>query len=458
MKKISICLLSLVVCLGIAAPVTKILADNVPVISGISGPASLNVGATGTWTISASDPANGSLSYNVDWGDQINTSPPPNPQSASAWQQSTSFTHVYNTNGIYTVTFNVSNASGATAKTTISVNVSSTYIQVTSPTGGDLWVQDSTQTIKWSAPASVSNVNISITGQYVCPLELRQNCPSVHLLPISIASNVPNSGYYVWTIPTTFSGQYYISVADAGGSSLAGESMWFSIIAVPSPHPAGTNILSNGTVYFIAPPPPAGGGVQLLCGQPSQPACPPQPQPTLIAYPSAAVFTSYGFNSWANVAPATSEDMKLSINGLMPYADGNLVNDQGTIYVISNGIKHGIASASVFLFLGYNWGSVVSGGTSFMQSGPVISSVSAHMPGTLINQNGTVYYISAYGKEGFPSMAVFNSWGFNLKNVVTANTSDLALPINSYSSIISVWIMGKLSPAVYPPVLYPLPS
>ncbi len=41
-----------------------------PVISGVSGPTTLRVGETGTWTVQASDPENGTLSYSVIWGDE----------------------------------------------------------------------------------------------------------------------------------------------------------------------------------------------------------------------------------------------------------------------------------------------------------------------------------------------------------------------------------------------------
>ena len=85
-----------------------------------------------------------------------------------------------------------------------------------------------------------------------------------------------------------------------------------------------------------------------------------------------------------------------------------------------------------------------------ISNGQVISSVAAHLPGTLINQNGTIYYVSQHGKMGFTSMAVFNSWGFDLKNVVEANSGDLALPINEFGANVSTWYMGALTPAVGP--------
>ncbi|MDE1975418.1 MAG: hypothetical protein KGI49_02835, partial [Patescibacteria group bacterium] len=48
---------------------TSAVGNLPPVISGISSPTVLQVGQTGTWSVNASDPQNGTLSYSVDWGD-----------------------------------------------------------------------------------------------------------------------------------------------------------------------------------------------------------------------------------------------------------------------------------------------------------------------------------------------------------------------------------------------------
>jgi len=212
-------------------------------------------------------------------------------------------------------------------------------------------------------------------------------------------------------------------------------------------HPPGTNINSNGTVYYIQPP--------LIGG--AMPIDPPKP--TLRPYFSAPVFLSYGFNSWNSIVPASSDDLSLEKNAWpMSYADGSLVNDKGTVYIISTGFKYPITSAAVFLGLGYRWENVINGDVSFMAEDKsndtplqVISEVRAHMPGTLINQNGTIYFItSLHSKMGFPSMEVFNSWGFRLGQVVPSNDQDKTVPDNQYSPIVVPWIPGKLSPDVGP--------
>src|SRR3989344_217809 len=68
-----------------------------PVVSGVSGPTSLKSGETGTWTVKAYDPENGSLSYSVLWGDEAVVTPYAGvaPKEMSV-QNTATFTHVYN--------------------------------------------------------------------------------------------------------------------------------------------------------------------------------------------------------------------------------------------------------------------------------------------------------------------------------------------------------------------------
>lgn len=315
-------------------------------------------------------------------------------------------------------------------------------IQILAPTSGQQWSVGTSQIIKWSAPSSVTNVNINITSYFACMFTTPRCEIATMLIPIT--TNLPNNGSYTWNIAPNFSaGSYIINITDSGNSNSLANSGVFNITGsadLGSNHPAGSNVSSNGTVYYIQPP-FIGGAMPIN-----------PPQPTLTAYPSSAVFLSYGFNSWNNVIPASGNDLALSKNSyFMPFADGSLINDNGTVYVISNGSRNGVSSAAVFTGLGYKWSNLISGDTSFMPNGKTISSIDAHLPGTLVNQNGTIYYISGFGKMGFPSISVFNSWGFNLKNVVLANNGDGTILTNRYSQIVSTWTLGQLSPAVGPP-------
>ncbi|MBI5456709.1 peptidoglycan-binding protein [Candidatus Kaiserbacteria bacterium] len=94
-----------------------------PTISGFSGPTTLRVNEAGTWTINASDPENGQLSYQVWWGDE-GYAPMANMASyAREFTQTTTFTHAYVNSGTYTVSIIVRDSSGQEAKTSATVNV-----------------------------------------------------------------------------------------------------------------------------------------------------------------------------------------------------------------------------------------------------------------------------------------------------------------------------------------------
>src|SRR5579884_2362210 len=94
------------------------------------------------------------------------------------------------------------------------------------------------------------------------------------------------------------------------GSTIAmvlGSFASLTLVANAAVHAVGSNVLSNGTVYFIN-----GSG---------------QKQP----YTSAGAFLSYGFNSWSNVVAASPEDLALPTGPFVPPMDGSLINDNGTV-------------------------------------------------------------------------------------------------------------------------------
>ena len=94
-----------------------------PVISSFSGPTTLAQNVSGTWTIRASDPENGNLTYHITWGDEGRAIPASSLAARESFVQTTTFTHTYSTAGTYTVTIVVSDSSGAQAKTSSTVRV-----------------------------------------------------------------------------------------------------------------------------------------------------------------------------------------------------------------------------------------------------------------------------------------------------------------------------------------------
>lgn len=101
--------------------------DRPPVISAIVGPTNLSTGQQGTWTVAASDPYNGQLSYSVVWGDEGTTATSA-ASPTQTYSQSTSFTHVYANPGTYTPTVTVRNSTGLSAVTSTSVLVTGSVV------------------------------------------------------------------------------------------------------------------------------------------------------------------------------------------------------------------------------------------------------------------------------------------------------------------------------------------
>ena len=101
-----------------ANAVVEIRASLTPSISGITAPTVLRTGAEGTWTVKASDPKNGALSYAVDWGESSKLMSIFSKEEPVFVQTST-FTHAYANPGVYTVKFMVKNSAGLSASSSV---------------------------------------------------------------------------------------------------------------------------------------------------------------------------------------------------------------------------------------------------------------------------------------------------------------------------------------------------
>lgn len=226
---------------------------SVPVISGVSGPQTLNVGQTGTWRVSAYDQAQSNLSYFVDWGEKV-TMKELNSYSGSAIpEQESSFSHIYNQAGNYTVTFNVTNDYGQSATTSLSVKVKGDTImpslKVLSPNGGETWVKNTTKTIRWNqntiryscsegmyCPDYFSpRYDISLINYY--PPCLDNICPLSAMAPKMIAKGVYGSSYQ-WNVGRILDenekvrdGSFRIVVCETGSGVCDSSDNYFKIIS-----------------------------------------------------------------------------------------------------------------------------------------------------------------------------------------------------------------------------------
>ncbi len=113
--------------------------DDTPVISGVSGPQTLDFGQRGAWTVKAYNLSGGNLQYSVNWGESSVCSLGTACNSLSTSEQSANFYYTYNTTGTFTITFTVTNSNGKSAQASLSVRVGNTSIPsitTLSPTSG----------------------------------------------------------------------------------------------------------------------------------------------------------------------------------------------------------------------------------------------------------------------------------------------------------------------------------
>ncbi len=111
--------------------ITPVKADSAtPVITSLSGPSTILVGATETVTVNAYDPKNSSLSYSANWGDnqQITSS-----ISGPIFVQTATFSHIYSVAGIYTATFVAENSAGKSTSASMSITVTAPVADTTPP-------------------------------------------------------------------------------------------------------------------------------------------------------------------------------------------------------------------------------------------------------------------------------------------------------------------------------------
>jgi hypothetical protein len=230
----------------------------------------------------------------------------------------------------------------------------------------------------------------------------------------TLLSTTPSTTYKDTTVQPNTSYSYTVSAYDSLGVESAqsppvtpGQQGQQQTNPPPSDVRIGSNILIDGTIYYL------------------------DPSGTKRPYTSAGGFLSFGFNSFKTVLTPNQDEISLPTGTFVYPMDGSLINDHGTIYAITQGKRAGFTKASVFLGLGYKWGNVLQGDTSFMNVlSPIDSTTQAHVPGTLISDHGTVYLLGTTGKLGIPSPDVFNSWGYSFAKVVSANSFDESIPMS----------------------------
>ena len=260
----------------------------------------------------------------------------------------------YTVAGQYTMLIADAGSSGASSASATPFSVISgvttrQVIPIIAPNGGEQWAQGSTQVVKWTAPSNVSNVNITL-NTYIACLQSWPACYIPQPAPIIIASNVPDSGTYSWSIGTSIPvGTYTMTVADAGSSGITGNSASaFSVISgvvtVPPPTGLGAS-LPNGIVVQL----PGSLTAYLIVNGMLQP------------FTSASIFLAKGYK-WSDIQQVQSSQVSSQAISTIPVAvpDGSIIKGSAqTIFLIKGGARLGIPSLDVFYRLGLSFKNLV---------------------------------------------------------------------------------------------------
>ncbi|MEJ0021012.1 MAG: hypothetical protein WDN47_00325 [Candidatus Doudnabacteria bacterium] len=200
-------------------------------------------------------------------------------------------------------------------------------------------------------------------------------------------------------------------VASSTSSSVPGLPSTGNAVTTPAPagaHPNGTLIYDGQTFYLIN-------------------------NAQKIGFRDPNEFASYGYK-FSQGVPANAIDKALpTAPDIARAMAGTLVidaRDNITVYMIGTGsTARGFTSADVFMALGYSFGGLPRINLADYPVGPVIGSTTdAHPDGSLVLDGNTIWWLQGGQKQGFESMAVFNTYGFSLSRVVPANDSDRAIP------------------------------
>jgi Domain of unknown function (DUF4214) len=121
-------------------------------------------------------------------------------------------------------------------------------------------------------------------------------------------------------------------------------------------------------------------------------------------------------------------------NLTLAYSSGSLVNDNGTIYFICGNNKIPFTNWNAFIGLGYLPGNVVNGSLSAyaLSTSYFLSSPNVQHPWcSWLYYNGTVYYSHESGLIAVPSWEVFLNNGGQSKFIVKANSFDVQVLQNN---------------------------
>jgi hypothetical protein len=153
------------------------------------------------------------------------------------------------------------------------------------------------------------------------------------------------------------------------------------------------------------------------------------PQNSSYSSFTVRVSDTYGRNSSANFTIGGSG----GVLGISTYPNGQLIKENGTVYIVYRGQKSGFASASAFTGLGFKFSNVLTTGyTGLSDSGYVVNSANTSHPwGSWVQSGQAIYFVHQDGLIPVPTWDVFINNRGQSSFVVPANLFDFQRPILS---------------------------
>jgi hypothetical protein len=163
---------------------TTSASNQPPTINSFDGPATLAVNKTGSWKVNATDPEGQALKYHVAWGDVSSTFDTLLALAdLGGFTSATTFTHAYNSTGLYQVTIRVGDGQGGVSSVT-------TYVRVESPQSATLPGLSS-----WVAETATGSEGNSSTGTGTFGSIAEQCTASIHSIWSCLQNPVRKCNY-----------------------------------------------------------------------------------------------------------------------------------------------------------------------------------------------------------------------------------------------------------------------
>lgn len=156
----------------------------------------------------------------------------------------------------------------------------------------------------------------------------------------------------------------------------------------------------------------------------------------LYGTPQNSAYSTFSIRASDNYGRSASANFTIGGGGVLgnsTYPSGQLIKEDGTVYLVYRGRKSGFSSASVFTAFGFKFSNVLNVGYSSLPgSGYIINnSNTSHPWGAWILSGQTVYFVHEQGLIPVPSWEILTNNRGQSSFIVPANSYDFQRPVLS---------------------------